>query len=61
MGDSYERGYHAGYNQAKKDLNKEQSYRKGYKDALEYVEGLISVQIAKLNIGRGDINDVSDM
>lgn len=50
MTDSYERGYRAGYKQAKKDIDDSQKYKKGYKDALEYVKGLLSVQIARVNI-----------
>lgn len=50
MGDSYERGYRAGYKQAKKDIDDSQCYKQGYKDALEYVQGLLSVQIARSNI-----------
>ena len=50
MSDSYERGYRAGYKQAKKDIDDSEKYKKGYKDALEYVQGLLSVQIARSNI-----------
>lgn len=52
MGDSYERGYRAGYKQAKKDIDDSEKYKKGYKDALEYVQGLLSVQIARANINQ---------
>lgn len=55
MNDSYIRGYHAGYNQAKKEISKDKAYNQGYKDALEYVKGLVSVRIARQNMERGDI------
>ena len=50
MSDSYERGYRAGYKQAKKEIDDSQCYKKGFKDALEYIKGLLSVQIARGNI-----------
>lgn len=50
MGDSYERGYRAGYKQAKKDIDDSQCYKQGYKDALKYIKDLLSVQIARCNI-----------
>ncbi len=55
MNDSYIRGYHAGYNQAKKEISKDKAYHQGYMDALEYVKGILSVQIARENMERGGI------
>ena len=50
MSDSYERGYRAGYKQAKKEIDDSEKYKQGYKDALDYIKGLLSVQIARSNI-----------
>lgn len=50
--DVYSSGYHAGYDQAKRDMKKEDSYKRAYKDALDKVQGFISIELAKANIGR---------
>lgn len=58
MSDSYIKGYNAGYNRAKREIKKELSegkaYQKGYKDALEYISGLLSVQSARINMKKDE-------
>lgn len=50
--DVYSSGYHAGYDQAKKDMKKEDCYKKAYKDALDKVQGFISIELAKMKTNR---------
>lgn len=50
--DVYSNGYHAGYDQAKRDMKKEDSYKRAYKDALDKVQGFISIELAKMKTNR---------
>lgn len=50
--DSYERGYRAGYKNAKKEMKNEQAYKQGWLDALKHLDGLITIEIAKNKLER---------
>ncbi len=51
--DAYVLGYRAGYKKAKEEM-KRGGYDDGYKDAVKYMQSIMTMALAKIDRNRGD-------
>lgn len=54
MQKEYECGYRAGYKKAKEEFENSDAYLQGYKEAVKYMQSIMTIALAKIDRNRGD-------
>lgn len=54
MKSEYENGYNAGYKAALRTITENESYKRGFREALEFIQGIAQVKLNQRERGEND-------